>query len=81
MWLTGSRVLQEGHWYLTEDRNFLLLTRGDRPFTEANIRPITAYTDEYIAFKLPVRVATQRNRVPGRFSFYETEVEVRFYVG
>ena len=81
VWLTGSRVLQEGHWYLTEDRNFLLLTRGDRPFTEANIRPITAYTDEYIAFKLPVRVATQRNRVPGRFSFYETEVEVRFYVG
>jgi hypothetical protein len=67
----SDRILTEGEWTLTEDRNFIILKAqrqyGDHPSL------MTAYTDDYLAFTLPLLVKRELGRP------YLADVVLRFY--
>ncbi|CAH1001744.1 hypothetical protein LEM8419_02650 [Neolewinella maritima] len=55
--LSGQDIKAEGRWGISTDRNFLML-QPEGAYGTPVLLPFTAYTEDYVAFELPVRLYT-----------------------
>ena len=73
----GDRIVREGRWSLSPDRNFLQFWPDQ---SEAQgLAMIAAYSDEFLAVPFPLEVETKEPRGVRLRSYYRPLPEVRFY--
>ncbi|WP_116106568.1 hypothetical protein [Lewinella sp. IMCC34191] len=73
----GDRIVRQGRWALSPDRNFMLIMPDQS--AAHGLTMIQAYRDDYIAIPFPLEVETLEPRGVRLRSYYRPMTELRFY--